>query len=93
MRAPYMGGPTPRQTLGDDLVKSARIELLLASTALGLGLVLCAQPGMAQQSDKQIQVSVSTPDVALPPPAAKDVAAAPADTTKAEPDKADTAKA
>ena len=58
------------------MVKSVRFDRLLASTALGLGLVAVQpMPGMAQQTGKQIQASVPTPDVAMPPPTAKDVAA------------------
>ena len=47
----------------------------LASTALGLVLVLSSHPGMAQQADK-IDAAVPMPDTTLPPPlTAKDVAA------------------
>ncbi len=77
-------------------MKSARFNCLLASTALGLVLVLGSHAGMAQQSDKEIAAAVPMPDTTLPPPpTAKDVAsspsAAPADTIKAEP-KQDAAK-
>jgi murein L,D-transpeptidase YcbB/YkuD len=60
-------------------VKSVRFDHLLASTALGLALVLSSQAGYAQQSDKKEQAAVPTPDTSLPPPpTAKDVAPAPA---------------
>ncbi len=77
-------------------MKSARFNCLLASTALGLVLVLGSHAGMAQQSDKEIAAAVPMPDTTLLPPlTAKDVAnspsAAPADTVKAEP-KQDAAK-
>jgi murein L,D-transpeptidase YcbB/YkuD len=75
-------------------VKSARFNRLLASTALGLVLVLGSHAGdpqeaLAQQSEQQIQAAVPMPDTTLPPPlTAKDVASTPgtpsAD-TKAEP--------
>ncbi len=73
-------------------MKSARFNRLLASTALGLVLVLGSHAGMAQQSDKEIEAAVPMPDTTLPPPlTANDVAsspsAAPADVTKAEPAK------
>lgn len=61
-------------------MKSVRFDRLLASTALGLVLVLSSHPGMAQ-SDKQTTpaATVPTPDTTLPPPlTAKDVAATPA---------------
>src|SRR4029077_1206999 len=45
--------------------KSVRFDRLLASTALGLVLVLSSHPGMAQQS----------PDTAQPAPPAKDIGA------------------
>jgi L,D-transpeptidase YcbB len=64
-------------------VKSARFSHLLASTALGLVLVLGSHAGnpqeaLAQQSEKQIQAAVPMPDTTLPPPlTAKDVASTP----------------
>jgi L,D-transpeptidase YcbB len=69
------------------LVKTARFNSLLASTALGLVLVLGSHAGMAQQPEKQITAAVPMPNTELPPPlTAKDVAAAPqADTPKTEP--------
>src|SRR5476649_2789689 len=60
-------------------VKSVRFDRLLASTALGLVLMLSSQAGQAQQSDKPVQASVPMPDTSLPPPlTAKDVGSAPA---------------
>jgi murein L,D-transpeptidase YcbB/YkuD len=71
------------------VVKSVRIDRLLASTALGLALILCSHPGMAQQSGKQIQASVPMPNAAASQPAATDTDtkanAAPADATKSAP--------
>jgi murein L,D-transpeptidase YcbB/YkuD len=72
------------------VVKSARINRLLASTALGLALVLGSHAGMAQQSEQQIEAAVPMPDTTLPPPlTASDVASssttAPADIIKTEP--------
>jgi murein L,D-transpeptidase YcbB/YkuD len=57
-------------------VKSVRFDRLLASTALGLVLVLSSHPGIAQQTDQQkIDAAVPVPDTSLPPPpTAKDVA-------------------
>jgi murein L,D-transpeptidase YcbB/YkuD len=74
-------------------VKSARFNRLLASTALGLVLVLAShacnpQEALAQQSE-QIQAAVPMPDTdLLPPLTAKDVANAPSTPStdiKAEP--------
>ena len=67
-------------------MKSVRFDRLLASTALGLALVLSCQAGslqraLAQQSDKQTApaATVPTPDTTLPPPlTAKDVETKPA---------------
>jgi murein L,D-transpeptidase YcbB/YkuD len=89
-------------------VKRVRFERLLASTALGLVLVLSSHAGMAQQADQQkIDAAVPVPDTTLPPPpTAKDVAPAPeqnaaapanadapkADTAKTEPAKTEPAK-
>ncbi|HEX3439723.1 MAG TPA: L,D-transpeptidase family protein [Pseudolabrys sp.] len=66
-------------------MKSVRFDRLLASTALGLVLVLSSHPGMAQQADQQkIDAAVPVPDTTLPPaPTAKDIAPAPADATPA----------
>jgi len=50
-------------------VKRVRFNRLLASTALGLGLMLASHPGMAQQSEQQkIDAGVPVPDTTLPPP-------------------------
>src|SRR5471032_2617767 len=60
-------------------VRSVRFDRLLASTALGLVLVLSSHAGHAQQSDKMVQAAVPMPDTTLPaPPTAKDVAPTPA---------------
>jgi murein L,D-transpeptidase YcbB/YkuD len=74
-------------------VKSVRFNRLLASTALGLVLVLSGQPGMAQQKDQQtIDAAVPMPDMTLPPPpTAKDIAA-PSQATPAAAPKADKAE-
>jgi murein L,D-transpeptidase YcbB/YkuD len=59
-------------------VKTARFNRLLASTALGVALVLGSHAGMAQQADQQIDSAVPMPDTELPPPlTAKDVAVTP----------------
>jgi L,D-transpeptidase YcbB len=56
------------------VVKIARFDRLLASTALALVLVLSSYAGMAQQTEKAIQASVPMPDTTLPPPlTAKDL--------------------
>jgi len=61
------------------VVKSARFDRLLASTALALVLTLSSHAGMAQQTETAIQASVPMPDTTLPPPlTAKDVEAKPA---------------
>jgi L,D-transpeptidase YcbB len=82
-------------------VKSARFNSLLASTALGLVLLLGthagnAQEALAQQSDNQISTAVPMPDTALLPPlTAKDIepTAVPAnETAKTEPVTAEPAK-
>jgi murein L,D-transpeptidase YcbB/YkuD len=65
-------------------VKTARFNRLLASTALGVALVLGSHAGMAQQADQQIDSAVPMPDTELPPPlTAKDVAVTP-DAAKVE---------
>ena len=80
-------------------MKSYRFDRLLASTALGLVLVLSSQAGQAQQSEEPVQASVPTPDTSLPPPlTAKDVGstpvqAAPSDTAKEAPKQDATAPA
>jgi murein L,D-transpeptidase YcbB/YkuD len=76
-------------------VKTARFNRLLASTALGLVLVLGSHAGnpqeaLAQHSEQQITAAVPMPNTdLLPPLTAKDVAGTPstpsADTTQAEP--------
>ncbi|HTT48695.1 MAG TPA: L,D-transpeptidase family protein [Pseudolabrys sp.] len=59
-------------------MKTARFNRLLATTALGVALVLGSHAGMAQQSQQQIDLAVPMPDTELPPPlTAKDVAATP----------------
>jgi len=57
-------------------VKSVRFDRLLASTALGLALMLSGQAGAQQPSDKNIQVVVPLPDD-MPPPTLKDFGGAP----------------
>ena len=59
------------------MVKSVRFNSLLASTALGLALMLASHPGMAQQTEQQkIDAGVPVPDTTLPPPpTTKDVGA------------------
>jgi murein L,D-transpeptidase YcbB/YkuD len=55
-------------------VKSVRIDRLIASTALGLVLVLSVTPGQAQPTDQQIDAAIPIPDTTLPPPlTAKDI--------------------
>jgi len=75
-------------------VKSARFNRLLASTALGLVLVLGSHAGnpqeaLAQQSEQQIEAAVPMPNTdLLPPLTAKDVASTPSTPSadiKAEP--------
>src|SRR5690242_7087126 len=65
-------------SFGRYVVKSARFDRLLASTALALVLALSSHAGMAQQTEKAIQASVPMPDTTLPPPlTAKDIEAKP----------------
>ena len=75
-------------------MKSARFNRLLASTALGLVLVLGSHAGnpqqaLAQQSEQQIEAAVPMPNTdLLPPLTAKDVAGTPSTPSadiKAEP--------
>jgi len=58
-------------------VKSVRFDRFFATSALGVFLVLSAQPGQAQQlpgADQKIDAAVPMPDTSLPPPlTAKDV--------------------
>jgi len=73
-----LGAWPPTQSLGDVLVKSARFNSLLASTALALVLIVGSHAGMAQQSDQRIDAAVPMPDTSLLPPlTAKDVAGTP----------------
>jgi murein L,D-transpeptidase YcbB/YkuD len=73
------------------VVKSARFDRLLASTALALVLALSSHAGMAQQTEKPAAASVPVPDTTIPPPpTVKDLdapakQAAPVDITKDEP--------
>ena len=71
-------------------MKSARLNRLLASTALGFMLVLGSHAGMAQQSDQLIDAAVPMPNTdLLPPLTAKDIASTPSTPTaetKAEPE-------
>ena len=56
------------------MVKSARFDRLLASTALVLVLALSNHAATAQQTDSPSQASVPVPDTSLPPPlTAKDI--------------------
>ena len=57
-------------------MKTAGINQLLASTALGLGLLFSSQAAMAQQSDKPIEAAIPLPDTALPPPSAEEIMSA-----------------
>ena len=77
-------------------MKSARFNGLLATTALGLALVLGSHAGMAQQSQQQIDSAVPMPDTnPLPPLTAKDVSGTPAAApqTEIKQDAAEPAKA
>ncbi len=66
-------------------MKSAQFNRLLATTALGLALVLGSHTGMAQQSQQQIDSAVPMPDTdQLPPLTAQDVTGTPAAAPKAE---------
>jgi murein L,D-transpeptidase YcbB/YkuD len=56
------------------VVKTARFDRLLASTALVLVLALSSQAG-AQQAERPMQAGVPVPDTSLPPLTAKDIAA------------------
>jgi len=72
--------------LGDKVVKSARYDRLLASTALVLVLALSSHIATAQQTESLAQASVPVPDTSLPPPlTAKDVQAPAKQATKEEP--------
>ena len=73
--------------LGRYVVKSARFDRLLASTALVLVLALSSHSSMAQQGDSRVVVAaaVPVPDTTLPPPpTAKDLAATPAPAAPAQ---------
>jgi murein L,D-transpeptidase YcbB/YkuD len=62
-------------------VRIVRFDRLLASTALGLVLMLSSHAGMAQQSEKQIAAAIPMPDTTLPPPLTlKDIGTAPSQT-------------
>jgi len=68
------------------VVKIARFDRLLASTALALVLALSSHAGMAQQTEKSIQASVPMPDTTLPPPlTAKDIEAKPSEPAPSAP--------
>ncbi len=74
----YKGARLPPRTFGRNVVKSARFDRLLASTALALVLALSSHAGMAQQNETRAVASVPMPDTTLPPPlTAKDVEATP----------------
>ena len=74
----YKGRACP-DSFGRYLVKSARFDRLLASTALALVLALSSHASMAQQSDSRVLAAVPVPDTTLPPPpTAKDFTAKPA---------------
>jgi L,D-transpeptidase YcbB len=63
------------------VVKSARFDRLLASTALVLVLALSGQ-AVAQQTESHVQTGVPVPDTSLPPPlTTKDIAAPAKQTT------------
>ena len=65
-------------------MKFARSQHLLATTALGLALVLGSHAGMAQQSEQQIDAAVPMPDTSLLPAlTAQDVAGSPKTTAPA----------
>ena len=80
-------------------MRTVRFNRLLASTALGLILMLSSHAGVAQQSDEQITAAVPMPDTTLPPPiTARDLeptdptpAPVPADTATSEPKQQDAA--
>jgi hypothetical protein len=57
--------------LGDFSVKVVRFDRLLASTALGIVLVMSGQPAHAQQPANQTEI-VFPPPEELPPPTLKD---------------------
>jgi murein L,D-transpeptidase YcbB/YkuD len=78
--------------LGDIAVKSAVFKVLLASTALGLVLVLGNYPGMAQQKTDLPQISVPIPDDSnLPPLTAQNFGGA-SEPASAEPAKSELQK-
>jgi L,D-transpeptidase YcbB len=58
-------------------VKRVRFDHLMASSALGLALVVMGSPSYAQVSEQKIEAAVPMPDTTpLPPPTAKDVGVA-----------------
>ncbi len=68
---PEIGGASALcSAFGETLVKSARFNRLLISTALGLVLVLGSHASMAQQSDQRIRLGC--PDAGYRPAAAAD---------------------
>jgi L,D-transpeptidase YcbB len=70
----YKGPRLPPDSFGRYVVKTARFDRLLASTALALVLALSSHAGMAQQSDASVVAAVPVPDTTLPPPpTAKDI--------------------
>jgi L,D-transpeptidase YcbB len=72
--------------LGDKVVKSARFDRLLASTALVLVLALSSHAATAQQTESLTQAAVPVPDTSLPPPlTAKDIQPPAKQATKEEP--------
>ena len=64
----YKGAAACPLELGRYVVKSARFDRLLASTALALVLALSSHSGMAQQSQNRVVAAVPVPDTTLPPP-------------------------
>jgi hypothetical protein len=79
--------------LGDKVVKSPRLNSLLASTAAVLVLAVSSHAGVAQQANTPAEASIPMPDTTLPPPLTlKDIEkpaaqAAPAPIVKDEPSK------
>src|SRR4030095_15099267 len=80
------GGLLGPPSLGDKVVKSARFNRLLASTALVLVLALSSHAATAQQTESLTQAAVPVPDTSLPPPlTAKDIQPPAKQATKEEP--------
>jgi L,D-transpeptidase YcbB len=65
---------------GRQLVKILKFEHLLASSALGLALLLVGQPGHAgEMTDQQFQAAIPVPEgLDIPPPTLKDFGGSPA---------------